>query len=136
MSDQFDENWDTIPLRDYLECMQIIHRKNLVLFASCKGTGKREEKDKKVICDRVRTIRKERCATIYSIRTKPKLLSDLLESTTAALFLDGGMQKCGSGEPSSVGATRCSIGCSAATWRSDWSTARCSSRRPRRFPWG
>ena len=113
--------------------MQIIHRKNLVLFGSCKGTGKREEKDKKAICDRIRTIRKEHCDMIYSIRTKPKLLSDLLESTTAALFLDGGMQKCGNVESLSVDATRCSIGCSAATWRSDWWMARCSSKRPRRF---
>lgn len=74
--------------------MQIIHRKNLVLFESCRGTGKREEADKKAICGHIRPIHIENSDFIYSIRSKPKLLSDLLESTTASLFLDGGMPKC------------------------------------------
>ena len=79
--------------------MQIIHRKNLVLFESCRGTGKREEADKKAICGHIRPIHIENSDFIYSIRSKPKLLSDLLESTTASLFLDGGMPKCGNVEP-------------------------------------
>ena len=90
MSDAFDENWNTILLRDYLECLQIIRSQKLVLFESSKTSAKHEEQEKRAISSRIKPRHVENRGLVHQIQPTPKLLGDLFESTAASLFLDGG----------------------------------------------
>ena len=93
LSSDFDPSWDKISLHDYLDCIQLIHTRKLVLFESGEGGESSKPESKRAICDRIRMKRVEDARFLSAICPTPDLLSDLFESTAASLFLDGGMQK-------------------------------------------
>ena len=108
----FNANWNKVLMHDYLDCFQLIHEKNLILFPGNKGSGTRGKVEPRVISDYIETCTVEYDNPISHICQAPKILGDIFESTLGALFLECGMEEWEMSRLYIVGAKRSTMVCS------------------------
>ena len=107
----FDPNWNKILMHDYLDCLQLIHEKNLVMFPGNKGAGIRGRVESMAINNYIKTLTVLCDNSISRICQPPKILGDVFESTLGALFLECGMEEWEMNRFYIIGAKRSTMGC-------------------------